>query len=409
MPEQVSRVPYPLRIAMHKVLMRGFDVGVKVLPAKQPRLFIGPGSIDRLAGYIGSYEFDRVLLVTDTGITGLGLHTRFAEVIESSGTKVTVYDSVEPNPTEQQIEQGIATAKREGCEAIIGFGGGSPIDAAKVIAAGMTNDKPVAKMEGPFRVRKWPLPLFAVPTTAGTGAEVTIAAVVTNPAERRKYAIADYKLVPLAAGLDPQITVGLPPHITAATGMDALTHGIESYISKRATPESERASIATVRGVFAHLHTAYSNGSDLVAREGMAMAAFEGGMSFTSVGLGYVHGIAHKLGGLYGIPHGLANAVVLPHVLDYSKDACTARLANLAGAVGLGANGSSEAALADAFIDAVRGLGAEVGIPETFEEIQPADVPLIAKSAIDEGFELYAVPKYMRQADGERVVGKLLS
>ena len=408
MPAEASKAPYPLRVAKHKALMRGFNAAAKVMPFNQPRLFIGPGSIGRLADYIGTYEFDRVLLVTDAGITGLGLQADFAEGLERSGAQVLVYDEVEPNPTEQQVETGIALAKRERCDAVVGFGGGSSMDSAKVIAAGMTNDKPVAKMEGPFRIRKKPLPLFAVPTTAGTGAEVTIAAVVTNPVERRKSAVGDPKLVPLAAGLDPEITVGLPPPITAATGMDALTHGIESYLSTRATPDSERASIATVRGVFTHLPVAYSNGADLVAREGMALAAFEGGIAFTVVGLGYVHGVAHKLGGLYGIPHGLANAVVLPHVLEYSKDACADRLADLARAIGISPDGGSDAVLADAFIDAVRELGASVGIPESFAEIEAADVPVIAAAAIDEGFQLHAVPKYMRQPDAEGVVRALM-
>jgi alcohol dehydrogenase class IV len=264
-------------------------------------------------------------------------------------------------------------------------------------------------MEGPFKVRKAPLPLFAVPPTAGTGAEVTVAAVVTNEAERRKYPVADHKLVPLAAGLDPAITVGLPQPITAATGMDALTHGIESYVSTRATEVSERASKATVGLVFKHLRDAYSDGENLEAREGMALAAFEGGLSFTTVGLGYVHGIAHKLGGLYHVPHGLANAVALPHVMDYSKDACAARFADLARVVGLDQNGgpSSDTALADRMIQAVRALSSDIGIPKALPEIEVQDIPVIASSAIDEAFELYGVPRYMEQGDAEQVVARL--
>lgn len=400
---------YALRVVAHKAKMRGFDLAVKVLPFNQPRLLIGPGSIDRLADHVGTYGFERLLVVTDAGIVELGLHGGCVERLESNGIDVVVFDEIEPNPTEQQIENGIALARRERSEAVLGFGGGSAMDSAKVIAAGVTNDKPVAKMEGTFKVRKSPLPLFAVPTTAGTGAEVTVAAVVTNEAERRKYAVADHKLVPLAAGLDPEITVGLPPQITAATGMDALTHGIESYVSTRATPESERASKATVGLVFKHLRTAYKNGEDLEAREGMALAAFEGGLAFTAVGLGYVHGIAHKLGGLYHVPHGLANAVALPHVMEYSKDACASRFADLARVVGLDEDGglSSDAALADRLIGAVRGLRRDIGIPETVDAIEAEDIPVIATAAIDEAFELYGVPKYMKQEDAERVVGRL--
>ena len=400
---------YSLRVAAHKAKMRGFDVAVKVLPFNQPRLMIGPGSIDRLADHIGTYGFDRLLLVTDAGIVELGLHSGCVERLESHGIDVDVFDEIEPNPTERQIEIGIALARRERSEAVLGFGGGSAMDSAKVIAAGVTNNKPVAKMEGPFKVRKPPLPLFAVPTTSGTGAEVTVAAVVTKEAERRKYAVADHKLVPLAAGLDPEITTGLPPQITAATGMDALTHGIESYVSTRATPESKRASKAAVGLVFRHLRNAYGNGDDLKAREGMALAAFEGGLSFTTVGLGYVHGIAHKLGGLYHVPHGLANAVALPCVMEYSKVACASRFADLARVVGLDKEGgpSSDAALADRLIEAVRELGRDIGIPETLSEIEARDIPVIASAAIEEAFELYGVPKYMEQEDAERVVGRL--
>ncbi|MFN8161503.1 MAG: iron-containing alcohol dehydrogenase [Solirubrobacterales bacterium] len=389
--------------------MRGFNVAVKVLPFNQPRMMIGPGSIERLADHIGTYGFERLLLVTDRGITGLGLYSDCVSRLESQGIAVVIYDEVEPNPTERQIDKGIALAERERSEAVLGFGGGSAMDAAKVIAAGVTNDKPVAKMEGPFKIRKAPLPIFAVPTTSGTGAEVTVAAVVTNEADRRKYAVADHKLVPLAAGLDPEITRGLPPAITAATGMDALTHGIESYVSTRATPESRRASKATVRLVFRHLRNACANGDDLEAREGMALAAFEGGLSFTMVGLGYVHGIAHKLGGLYHLPHGLANAVTLPHVMEFSKTACASRYADLARAIGLDDDGApaSDAVLADRFIEAVRGLSREIGIPETLSEIRPGDVPAIATAAIDEAFDLYGVPRYMEQHEAEQVVRRL--
>jgi alcohol dehydrogenase class IV len=201
----------------------------------------------------------------------------------------------------------------------------------------------------------------------------------------------------------------MPEALNAATGLDALTHGIESYVSTRATPESERASKATVGLVFRHLRNAYRNGDDLEAREGMALAAFEGGLAFTTVGLGYVHGIAHKLGGLYHVPHGLANAVTLPLVMEFSKDACASRFADLARVVGLDEEGApaSDAVLADRMIEAVRELSRDIGIPETLSEIEEKDIPAIATAAIDEAFELYGVPRYMEQEDAERVVRRL--
>jgi alcohol dehydrogenase len=396
---------WALRIAGHKARLQLFNVAGAVLSLKEPRLFVGPGSVERLASHVASFDVGRLLLVTDSGITELGLHSSCKERLEELGTEVVVYDDVSPNPTERQIEGGIARARREHCGGVLGFGGGSPMDAAKLIAAGATNDKPVAKMEGTFKVRKKPLPLFAVPTTAGTGAEVTFAAVVTDEAERRKYPVADPKLVPLAAALDPELMVGLPPQITAHTGMDALTHAVESYVCTRANEDSERAGKVTVKLIFDHLVDAFENGSDLEAREEMALAAYEGGVAFSSVGLGYVHAIAHKLGGLYHVPHGLANAVLLPHVLDYEKDACSGRLADLARVAGLDGNGAaSDQALADRFIDAIRELERKLELPETIEQIESSDVPAIASAAVDEAFSLYAVPKYMRQADAERIV-----
>ncbi|HKJ36490.1 MAG TPA: iron-containing alcohol dehydrogenase [Solirubrobacterales bacterium] len=399
---------FGLRIAGHKARLAGYTAGLAVLPIKQPKVLMGPGSVDRLCAVIGSYGFSRILLVTDEDLVGLGLPDGLRKGLEQQGLEVTVHDQISPNPTEAQIRAGIEAGKRIDCEAVVAFGGGSPMDAAKVIAAGQTNKKDVADMEGPFRIWRAPVPIFAVPTTAGTGSEATFAAVVTNPDERRKYAIADFKLVPDAAALDPELMVGLPPAITAATGMDALTHAIESFICTRANDESQRSGRITAKLVFDNLPTAYEKGDDIEARESMALAAYEGGLSFAKVGLGYVHGIAHQLGGMYHIPHGLANAVVLPRVLDYSKDSCADRLAELALLVGVGDPSHSEAALADAFIDAVRDLSRRLGIPEHFEQIQEADVPLIAERAIDEAFELYAVPKYMRQDDAERVVRQLI-
>jgi alcohol dehydrogenase len=346
--------------------------------------------------------------VTDQDLVALGLPDGFRKGLERQGLDVTVFDQVSPNPTEEQVTAGIEAGKRIGCEAVVAFGGGSPMDAAKVIAAGQTNEKEVSKMEGPFKLWKAPVPIFAVPTTAGTGSEATFAAVVTNPSERRKYAIADYKLVPEAAALDPELMVGLPPAITAATGMDALTHATESFICGRANDESRRSGRITAKLVFENLPTAYEEGSNIEARESMALAAYEGGLSFAKVGLGYVHGIAHQLGGMYHIPHGLANAVTLPRVLEYSKETCVPELAELARVVGAGEPGQGDEALADAYIEAVRELNQRLDVPEHFEQIQPEDVPLIAERAIDEAFELYAVPKYMRQEDAEAVVRQLM-
>ena len=305
------------------------------------------------------------------------------------------------------MEAGLAQLSREGCDAVLAVGGGSPMDAAKVIAAAASNGGDVGKLEGMFKVRRPPLPIFAIPTTAGTGSEATVAAVVSDPQSHAKKFIVDPKLLPAMAALDPTLMTGLPPHVTAATGMDALTHAVESFIARTANAQTEAWAKTAVRLIFANLPTAYANGEDLAARKAMALASFYAGLAFTRTSVGYVHAIAHTFGAFYRTPHGQANAIALPCVLEFSMESATPRLAQLADLLELG--GPDDAAKARAFVASVRQLKEKVGIPETLDALREDDIPRIAQQAVAEAHLNYPVPRYMSQAQCEGLLREMLA
>lgn len=379
----------------------------KLIPRATPDLLIGEGSALRIAPLIAAGGVTHVLLVTDKDLTSLGLYDNLVNAIQDCGLKVTVFDKVEPNPTEAQIAEGVSVLCANNCDAIIGFGGGSAMDAAKVIAGLGNSNRKVAQMEGLFKVRGDVIPIYMVPTTAGTGSEATVAAVVSNPTEERKYAVIDPRLMPEIAALDPALMRGLPPHITAHTGMDALTHAIEAYTSYIADSKSLRAAKLAVNLIFDNLPTVYENGSDTQAREAMAYASYLAAYSFSQATVGYVHAIAHQLGGIYHVPHGLANAVVLPHIIEFNKQAAQDRLDELA--ISIGCQGETPATRVEAFISRVKALKDEVGVPETLEVIKSEDVSRIVDAAQKEAIGLYAVPKMLDDANGTRIVRNLMA
>ena len=392
----------------HKVNMTILNTILKMLKIPPPDMFIGANSSLQMCRTIPSHGVKHVLLVSDKDLFRLNLMQGCADTLEQAGVKVTRFDNISPNPTEEQIQDGIDAAKRCGCDAVLGFGGGSPMDASKLIACGVTNSLTVPQMEGAFKFKnKW-LPLFVVPTTAGTGSETTVAAVVASTKEERKYTVADGKLMPVAAAVDHMLMVGIPANITAETGMDALTHAIESYISTRPSEASKKAGRIATSLVFKYLERAYKDGSDLEAREGMAYASFQGGASLVA-GAGYVHGIAHQLGGIYHITHGLANSVILPHVLDYSIKEASKDLAELADVIELDTAGKSEMEKARMFIDAVKELSASLNIPTHFEQIKQEDVARIYTGAQAEAMAIFGVPKYMPRYEGEALIRKLIA
>ncbi len=390
----------------HYALMRTLKLLAKVLVIPRPVLFTGEGAALKLCEAVAQMGARHVLLVTDEVLVSLGLHTSLVEALGHHGVTTTIYDGVRPDPTYTQVEDGLALLRGKGCDAVVALGGGSPIDAAKVISVMATNPKPVRKLIGFLKVRKPGLPLYAVPTTAGTGSEVTVAAVLSDPETHLKTPIIDTHLVPQMAALDPILMAGMPPAVTADTGLDALTHGVEAYLSRNATPETDRFALAAIRLVFDNLPKAYADGNDLAARSAMAMASFYAGLAFTKTSVGYIHAIAHSFGAHYGVPHGRANAIVMPHVLEFSKGPAEQRLAEMALALGLGAEPKAE--LATRFIATARSLIQELGVPDRLESLRREDIPEIATEALREGHYNYPVPRYMNRKQCERLIAHML-
>jgi len=387
---------YRFRLALtHKVLK----------PHAQPKpiTFVGPGAVKQLCDGIGHFGLKKIFMVTDKPLVELGLIDGAKQALEEGGVEVVVYDGVLPDPTFKIVNEGLALLKESQCDGVMAFGGGSSMDAAKMMALAAANNMAPKDLVGFGKAKLPTLPLFAIPTTAGTGSEVTLVAVPSDDETHAKQPIADNKLVPTACALDPTIMVGLPPHITSATGMDALTHAIESYIGTWGTPETESLGSAAVKLIFKHLPIAYEEGSNLASREAMSLASYYAGLAFSKAMVGFVHAISHQLGAHYGIPHGLANAVVLPHVLEYSKDAAQQKMAQLVVSAGLGDASEGEAALAQKLIDMVVELNDRVDIPRGFEQIKPGDIAELAADACKEG-NGYPVPKYMDVEDCTKII-----
>lgn len=397
-----------LEKAFVRLYMLIFKAVTAILPFKWPEVYEGPDSSLELCRRIAADGHRRVLIVTDSVLSKLGLLEPMKAELEKAGVEYVVYDGVQPDPTVEQIEAGYEVLRANDCTAILAVGGGSSIDAAKMIGARAKNDKPVVKMTGLFRVWRGILPLYAVPTTAGTGSEVTIAAVVSDPAQQRKLPVVDLRLMPVATALDPKLMVGLPPHITAATGMDALTHAVEAWISRNAMRRTDEKALEAAKLIFQYLPVAYHDGSNLEARQAMARAAHLAGIAFTQAGVGYVHAIAHNFGARYHVPHGLANAIVMPYVLEYSKPNAKRRMAELARACDLAPADADDDTAADALIERIRQLNREFGIPEKLDKLRAEDIPAIARAARAEARFTYAVPRYMSQQDCEAVIRQML-
>ncbi|MFT4570736.1 MAG: alcohol dehydrogenase [Hyphomicrobiaceae bacterium] len=401
---------FALKKLAHNIAIAVTRFVANFLPDRSPVTFIGPGSSEQLCSAIGQAGFRKCLIVTDRGLVDLGLIARITAPLEAAGVACTIYDGVEPDPTTIHVHEGLAKLREARCDSVLAVGGGSPMDAAKIIATMATNDKPLHKLEGLFKVRQLPLPLFAIPTTAGTGSEVTVAAVVSDPDTHIKKFFVDHKLIPTMTALDASLMTGLPAHITAATGMDALTHAVESFLAPTSTKQTEQFATLAVRLIFNNLTTAYSQGDNISARSAMALASYYAGMAFTRTGVGYVHAIAHNLGAQYGTPHGWANAVVLPQILDFSAETAGGRLAQLADIAGLeGLENASEADKAQAFIAAVREMMDKVGIAPTLPALQQIHIESIAKRALAEAQANYPVPRFMDQTQCEAVLKRLLA
>lgn len=402
-------IPFAFQVSGYKNIQRVLKVVVKNLPFPKPTLFSGPGSSLELCEAMAQMDVKKVLLVTDAMLVKIGLLDKITNKLTELGVDYVIFDGVKPDPTYDQIEDGLAMLKEHNCEAVLAVGGGSSIDAAKIICARATNNKPIKRLAGMFKVFKAILPLYAIPTTAGTGSEVTIAAVVSDPVTHEKKPVMDPKIVPMMAALDGTLMTGLPANITAATGMDALTHAVEAYLSTNAIPETDAYALAATRLIMENLPTVVKQGDHLEGRQNMALASYYAGLAFTKAGVGYVHAIAHNFGALYQTPHGLANSIVLPYVLDYSKEVVIERLAKLGEVSGLKTGQESEEQLAQKFIDHVRALCGELDIPSVLTDLRPEDIPAISRNALKEAHFTYAVPKYMDQETCEDLVSKMVA
>jgi alcohol dehydrogenase len=404
--ELISDMVRNAGIASLPTVKRAAGAVTKLIPIPQPVLLVGPGSAAKLGQTVADFGHRKLLLVTDAVITRLGLAAPLTEALRAGGTAFVVFDAVTPDAPIPVIEQGLELYRSEGCDAVIAVGGGSVMDAAKVIALAATNGKRPRDLAGYFRGLRAPAPIYAVPTTAGTGSEVTVAAIISDPAAGRKYMVADSRIVPDMAALDPTLMLGLPPAVTAATGMDALTHAVEAFVSGWATPATDRWALAATGMIWQHLPRVVREGNDLVSREKMALASTYAGLAFTRANVGNVHAIAHQLGGKYHVPHGLANAVLLPVVLRFSLPTAAPRLARLAEHVGIRGNGDK--ASAEKFVDAIRALNDSISIPHTLEALREADIGELARAACSEADLNYPVPRRMSVADCEVMLREVL-
>ncbi|OYU42748.1 MAG: alcohol dehydrogenase, partial [Burkholderiales bacterium PBB4] len=310
-----------MRAAGLSTLMRGAGMVTRFIPIPQPTLLVGPGSSGRLGQAVAGFGHKKILIVTDSIISKLGLLKDLTDALTAGGAQFVVFDEITPDAPIPLIERGIEFYQQHDCDAIVAFGGGSSMDASKAIAVSISNPKPLRKLAGYLKGLKAPVRIYAVPTTAGTGSEVTVAAVISDPDMHSKLVIVDPRMVPKMAALDPSLMTGLPPHITAATGIDALTHAIAAFVGTWPTPYSDGMALSAVGLIFENLLTAYRDGTNLEAREKMSLASTYAGFAFTRANVGYVHAIAHQFGGKYHTPHGLANAIMLPLVLKYSAPA----------------------------------------------------------------------------------------
>lgn len=383
-----------------RLYQRTLQLASYFLPWRKPALLEGANSLNKLPEVISRKGISKVLIVTDQGISSLGLMNGFLQGLDKTGVGYSVYDKTVPNPTIDNIEEALKLYQEQQCEGIVAFGGGSPMDCAKGVGARVANPhKNISQMKGVLKVRRKLPPLFAIPTTAGTGSEATLAAVVSDPRTREKYPVNDTALIPHYAVLDPLLTVGLPKNITATTGLDALTHAVEAYIGRSNTQETKELSRKAVRLIFDNLYTAYSQGENIKARENMLKASYYAGMAFTRAYVGYIHALAHALGGFYGVPHGLANAVILPYVLEYYGEAVHDRLAELADVLEMGSPGDSHEKKATLFIEAIKELSQKMTIPQKIEVILAKDIPLLVEHAWKEATPLYPVPKLLSRND----------
>lgn len=365
---------------------------------------MGVGSLDEAIAALRQYQFRRALIVTDAGLAKAGVADKVAGMLAREDIQSVVFDGAKPNPTVGNVEAGLAMLRERQCDFVISLGGGSPHDCAKGIALCATNGGHIADYEGVDQSKKPQLPLVAINTTAGTASEMTRFCIITDEKRHVKMAIVDRNVTPLLSVNDPALMVAMPQGLTAATGMDALTHATEAYVSTAATPITDACALKAVTLISQNLRRAVSHGDDMAARENMAYAQFLAGMAFNNASLGYVHAMAHQLGGFYDLPHGVCNAVLLPHVEEFNASVSAARLRDIAQAMGEKVDGLSAEQGAKAAIAAIRRLSKDIGIPAGLEALgaKTSDIPTLAANAMQDACGL-TNPRRAEQAEIEEI------
>ena len=389
-----------LKSAFCRTFQTAFRIALPFLPYREPEII---KSCSELEYVFRKEKIKSPLIVTDSGITRNSLTKPLEDILKKCSIAYIIYDKTQPNPTVHNVEETLKIYLQNNCDSLIAIGGGSSMDCAKALGARLVYPKrSLGQLKGILRVMRTLPPLIAIPTTAGTGSEVTLAAIITDSEKQHKYALMSFPLIPRYAVLDAALTYSLPPHLTATTGIDALTHATEAYIGRSTTKETRRLALEAAKLIFENIENAYNDGHNRIARENMLFAAYKAGIAFSKSYVGYIHAVAHSLGGTYGTPHGLANAVIIPYVLEAYGKSAYKKLHEIGIAVGVSDKNDSHEIGAKKFIKAVRDLNKRIGIPDKLTGIKKSDIPQMARNAEAEANPLYPVPKLMTRKDLEK-------
>lgn len=386
-----------LKSAFCRTFQTAFHIALPFLPYREPEII---HSCTGLGNVVKKEKIQSILIITDKGIVTNGLVAPLKKVLKENGVAFYIYDKTQPNPTVHNVEEALSLYHKNHCDSLIAIGGGSSMDCAKAVGARVAYPKKnLAQMKGILRILRRLPTLIAIPTTAGTGSETTLAAIITDSEQQHKYALMSFPLIPHYAVLDASLTYSLPPHLTATTGMDALTHAVEAYIGRSTIRSTRKLALEATQLVFENIEKAYFDGRNRKAREQMLHAAYKAGVAFSKSYVGYIHAVAHSLGGQYGTPHGLANAVIMPYVLEaYGKKAYK-KLHRLGVAAGVSTMEDSHQTGAQKFIEAIKDLNARMNIPDKISGIRKEDIDIMAAHAEKEANPLYPVPKLMTQSE----------
>ncbi len=397
----------PIHILINRLITSTLKFVQRFLVFPSQMTFSGQGSTEQLCAHVSRLGHKKVLLITDKILVDLGLADKVKNTIEAHEGELVIYDGVLPDPTVTMVNEGLALVNAQGCDAIIAMGGGSSIDTAKGVAAAATHDG-IESLVGILKLKRETLPLFAIPTTSGTGSEISIAAVISDPETHQKGVMADPRLIPQAVALDANLLTGMPPSVTASTGFDALSHAVETYTGRWADASVRNYSGTAVKLIFQYLPRACADGNDLEAREAMSLASYYAGLSLNTGSVGNVHAFAHQLGGTYGIPHGIAIGAVMPQVLERGVEKMQQPLSDLARLIGVAKPGNSSLQDAKLFNQALSDLQASVKIPTTLDALKDEDIASLAKEALKEALA-YPVRVFLSQAEAEALLKHLCS